>query len=496
MVKLIIGHIRKAYKFLDDNSIDCVITSPPYWRQRDYGVDGQIGQEEKPEQYASEIANVFSLLWDKLKKTATIFLNIGYKYYGEEFLLIPEMVAFEMRKIGYVLKNKIIWYKPNAMPTPARNRLNNTYEVVLFFVKNIGREVYYFNLEALADLFTRVDDNSLKLEDLLLARVEDNISSREGRTGIVKAVNSKAIKVYWDYGGEQIFEFAWEQKDAIFRCVLCSEKLNFWDIILQYANYEKFSCRYCGCEKLPIPELPTVLLPANSWTYVHVQKSELIYKDRITNAKESKKYKKAGILASSPAGRLALTGEKIVIKRKWIFPQPLIADYLKEKIKEKGLTVNQLEKLMGYEYTAAHWLRKDFSYWGKGGSLPRPGDWLKLKAMLGLDNTYDRLICDLVAMISTVRRHPKGKNIGDVWEIATEPYEGEHFSVFPKRLVERCIKIGCPPGGVVLDPFAGSGTVGEVAKKLGRHAILVEINPEYKKLIERRCGKVETIEGN
>jgi DNA modification methylase len=871
-VKLIIGDIRKAYKFLDNNSIDCIITSPPYWRQRDYGVDEQIGQEEKPEQYASEIANVFSLLWDKLKKTATVFLNIGYKYYCEEFLLIPEMVAFEMKKRGYMLKNKIIWCvaedtkmfvlrngnylhipikkvkagdfvltldkegkfrwvrvknvfnngfasvlkittksgreivcteehqfpvkssyhygkylklrfkkakdlttkdflwvnsycprlitttsnsddfrkgfiigfflaegsyikgkrgiykdntlskaaqkrwgrlnnpktvyygiqlacgekdlelgyidyfkqfkitikkymrsihvysrdknllslikkyvygegcnkkhlkqsiwnespefirgvvqgflagdgyyeeksnrwrvkikpnqdllddlilacriigydfryegisntnygtkamtftikpevrrrynsgylysdrvdkiqkigikrvydievepiytsycgrgksnkpskeinknkwnnlyflangiwthnsKPNAMPTPARNRLNNTYEVILFFVKNIGREVYYFNLEALADLFTQVDDNSLKLEDLLLARVEDSISSREGRTGIVKAVNSKAIKVCWNDGSEQIFEFAWEQKEAIFRCVLCNEKLNFWDIMLQYANYEKFSCRYCGCEKLPIPELPTVLLPADSWIYV--QKSELIYKDRITNAKESKKYKKAGILTSSPAGRLALTGEKIVIKRKWIFPQPLIADYLKEKIKEKGLTVNQLEKLMGYEYTAAHWLRKDFSYWGKGGSLPRPTDWLKLKTMLGLDNTYDRLICDLVAMISTIRRHPKGKNIGDVWEIATEPYEGEHFSVFPKRLVERCIKIGCPPGGVVLDPFAGSGTVGEVAKKLGRHAILVEINPEYKKLIERRCGKVETIEGN
>ncbi len=170
MVKLIIGDIRKAYKFLDDNSIDCVITSPPYWRQRDYGVEGQIGQEEKPEQYASEIANVFSLLWDKLKKTATIFLNIGYKYYGEEFLLIPEMVAFEMRKIGYVLKNKIIWYKPNAMPTPARNRLNNTYEVVLFFVKNIGREVYYFNLEALADLFTRVDDNSPKIRRFTVSK--------------------------------------------------------------------------------------------------------------------------------------------------------------------------------------------------------------------------------------------------------------------------------------------------------------------------------------
>jgi DNA modification methylase len=122
MVKLIIGDIREVYKLLEDNSIDCVVTSPPYWQQRDYGIDGQIGLENTPKQYAFEISNVFKLLWDKLKKTATIFLNIGYKYHSEEFLLIPEMVAFEMRKLGYVLKNKIIWYKPNAMPTPARNR--------------------------------------------------------------------------------------------------------------------------------------------------------------------------------------------------------------------------------------------------------------------------------------------------------------------------------------------------------------------------------------
>jgi len=126
--------------------------------------------------------------------------------------------------------------------------------------------------------------------------------------------------------------------------------------------------------------------------------------------------------------------------------------------------------------------------------LPRPSDWLRLKEVLALDDVYDRLICDLVAMISTVRPHPKGKNIGDVWEIPTEPYEDEHLAVFPRKLVERCIKIGCPPNGIILDPFAGSGTVGEVAKKLGRSAILVEINPNYKKLIEKRCGEIEVVE--
>jgi DNA modification methylase len=90
-------------------------------------------------------------------------------------------------------------------------------------------------------------------------------------------------------------------------------------------------------------------------------------------------------------------------------------------------------------------------------------------------------------VLSTVKSQPEGKNIGDVWSIATEAYKGEHFAVFPRKLVEMCIKLGCPEGGTVLDPFAGSGTVGEVASKLGRNAVLVEINPSYAELIKERC---------
>ena len=106
MVKAIIGDVRKVYNLIEDNSIDCVITSPPYWQQRDYGIEGQIGQETSPEDYTKEIAYVFELLWPKLKTTATIFLNIDYKFQNEEFLLIPELVSFEMRKLGYMLKKQ------------------------------------------------------------------------------------------------------------------------------------------------------------------------------------------------------------------------------------------------------------------------------------------------------------------------------------------------------------------------------------------------------
>jgi len=79
------------------------------------------------------------------------------------------------------------------------------------------------------------------------------------------------------------------------------------------------------------------------------------------------------------------------------------------------------------------------------------------------------------------------RNARSVWEIATRPYADAHFATFPEALVEPCILAGCRTGGTVLDPFAGSGTVGRVALSKGRQAILIELNPEYCKLIDRRC---------
>lgn len=85
----------------------------------------------------------------------------------------------------------------------------------------------------------------------------------------------------------------------------------------------------------------------------------------------------------------------------------------------------------------------------------------------------------------------KGRNKRTVWRIVTRPYKGAHFAVFPEALPEICIKAGSRVGGVVLDPFAGSGTTLAVAKRLGRRFVGVELNPEYKALIDGRLGGKE-----
>ena len=83
-----------------------------------------------------------------------------------------------------------------------------------------------------------------------------------------------------------------------------------------------------------------------------------------------------------------------------------------------------------------------------------------------------------------------GRNKRDVWEIATRPYAEAHFATFPEALVDPCILAGCPVGGLVLDPFIGSGTVAAVAQRLGRRAVGVDLNEAYLQLASKRVGQV------
>lgn len=85
----------------------------------------------------------------------------------------------------------------------------------------------------------------------------------------------------------------------------------------------------------------------------------------------------------------------------------------------------------------------------------------------------------------------KGANKRSVWTINTKPYPDAHFATFPKELIEPCVLAGCPEGGTILDPFGGSGTTAEVALENRRNAILIELNPKYIKLAEKRISGVQ-----
>jgi len=90
-------------------------------------------------------------------------------------------------------------------------------------------------------------------------------------------------------------------------------------------------------------------------------------------------------------------------------------------------------------------------------------------------------------------RKGSGRNIRSVWAIPTQPYPGAHYATFPEELPRRCILAGCPVGGIVLDPFVGSGTVVRVARSLGRVGIGLDINPGY--LHEEAAQRIRTTQG-
>ncbi|WP_297459176.1 DNA methyltransferase [Thermococcus sp.] len=136
---IIHGDVYAALDQIEDGSVKVAITSPPYWKQRDYGFEGQIGQERTPEEYLGRLVKVYSKLREKLSEDGVFFLNVGDKYlnrYGKSHLLqIPYRLAFHMVRDGWRLEDVLIWYKPNHMPSSVRDRFANTYEPILVFTK-------------------------------------------------------------------------------------------------------------------------------------------------------------------------------------------------------------------------------------------------------------------------------------------------------------------------------------------------------------------------
>jgi DNA modification methylase len=141
----------EGLKQLPDESVDLVITSPPYYNLRDYGFDKQFGKEESLEKYINNLLNVFDEVKRVLKNKGSCWININDVYSQKNaitkkssLLCIPDRLKIEMVNRGWICRNEIIWHKPNAMPSSAKNRFNNDYEKLYFFTKN---DNYYFDTQ-------------------------------------------------------------------------------------------------------------------------------------------------------------------------------------------------------------------------------------------------------------------------------------------------------------------------------------------------------------
>jgi DNA modification methylase len=125
------------------------VTSPPYFGLRDYGHEGQIGLEQTPEQYISAMIEVFRGVRDVLADDGTLWLNMGDTYgSGKQLLGVPWRLALALQLDGWVLRQDIIWHKPNPMPESVRDRCTKAHEYIFLLSKS---ERYFFKNEAMQE---------------------------------------------------------------------------------------------------------------------------------------------------------------------------------------------------------------------------------------------------------------------------------------------------------------------------------------------------------
>lgn len=273
------GDAYEMLRHFPSASVDCIVTSPPYFNQRDYSHPSQIGNEGVLTDYVTRLTAVFSECRRVLMERGTFWLNLGDKFSSGQLLGIPWRVALELVGQGWILRSDIIWHKPNAMPHSAASRPTTDHEYIFFFVKQPD---YYYDADS---------------------------------------------------------------------------------------------------------------------------------------------------------------------------------------IREPHVTFSEKSRMKGGR-----------NHFGKRNGTPEQG---KNSGTGNLhDGRWDQAF------------HPAGRNKRTVWSIPLGKSRDAHFAVFPEKLIEPCILAGCPSGGLVLDPFAGTGTVAAVAKRHQRKYVGIDLNPDYIAIAERRVGQV------
>jgi len=210
---LLLGNCLDVLATLPDESVQCCVTSPPYWGLRDYGIDGQLGLEETPDAYVAKMVAVFREVRRVLRDDGTLWLNLGDSYAGsgkgrntdgtrtdfsglsgasggctegtqpiykdipglksKDLVGIPWRVAFALQADGWWLRQDIIWHKPNPMPESVTDRCTKAHEYIFLLTKSAR---YYYDNEA-------VKEESVYPEDNRKSRVNENAKDFQRELG-------------------------------------------------------------------------------------------------------------------------------------------------------------------------------------------------------------------------------------------------------------------------------------------------------------------------
>ncbi|MFV0587505.1 DNA-methyltransferase [Bacteroides reticulotermitis] len=249
----------QGLRSLPDNSINCCVTSPPYYGLRDYGSDKQIGLEKTPEEYIQKLVAVFHEVKRVLTDDGTLWINIGDSYAGsmkgaagypdnamnykqgtnrgtlgkatlvkqytgckpKDLIGIPWMLAFALRADGWYWRDTIIWAKPSCMPESVKDRTTKSHEYILMFSKS---RKYYYDYKAISEPCVQYDDNIRDREHTKL----NNCPGRTKMGGLIRNnYSSKNKRSVWTVAVTPMKEahFATFPEKLIVDCIKagCSE---------------------------------------------------------------------------------------------------------------------------------------------------------------------------------------------------------------------------------------------------------------------------------
>ncbi len=454
------GNVLERTKDIESNSVQCCVTSPPYWGLRDYGtatweggdekcshkrdskasescttghvnlegsvgdgiyksvckrcgavrVDNQLGLEETPEEYVENMVKVFRDIRRVLKDDGTLWLNLGDSYYGTGHKGDSKDPKHSDGRSGHkkAVNNKIQGLKPKDL-------VGIPWRVALALQ----------------------DDGWYLRQDIIWHKpnpMPEPVTDRCTKAHEYIFLMSKSPKYYYD-------------SDAL------KEKAT------------TFENRPSG---VAIDRL-----------YDYDSKEKAMGKRTSTS-----KYGSIENESNHRQGMNQSRGDKEIITRPLLPSQEEFVKFIRSLTNAKLIAESTEIPLTKIE----HWFRKDKS----GFAYPTIQDWELSRDFI---NNWSTEFEDMDKKLTKTEAHlddvtPTGmRNKRSVWIINTKPYKEAHFAVFPTKLPELCIKAGTKEGDTVLDPFFGSGTTGWVARELGRNYLGIELNPEYIKIAQGRFSQ-------
>lgn len=243
---------------LAPQSVNCIVTSPPYWGLRDYGVDGQLGLEPTPDEYVARLVNLFALLRPALTDDGTVWLNLGDSYQNKSLAMIPARVSIALGLDGWFIRSEIVWAKTNGMPGSQTDRPTSSHESIYLLTK---APRYWSDFDAIKT--PPKESSMVRLAQDTQAQAGSHRANGGGKTnGPMKAVGGKQRGHSRRHAG---FNERWDQMTKSEQQAQPAIMRDVWFVAPEASTFAHFAmmpreiarrCILAGC-----PEGGTVLDP-------------------------------------------------------------------------------------------------------------------------------------------------------------------------------------------------------------------------------------------